>query len=768
KDASWSFGGWTWTGGAPSTNTCSGVTHPCAFAIDDNRTVTATFLKQYTLTATVVGSGKVEFDATPLAGPTQCVHSGAGSITCAPTTYDETTKVKVTPTADSGWSFGGWSGDCSGSGTCEITISGGMAVTATFKQQFDLTVTVVGSGSVALSPSPLFSGSNSCSHSGAGTTTCTAVSYDDGDSVQLTATPDAGGDWSFTGWTGSGIGACAGTTTNPCTFTLLGNTTVTATFLKQHDLTVTVEGSGAVNLSPSPLASGANACSRTGAGTTTCATVEYLGGTSVTLSAAPASTWRFDSWSGGTCSGTTSPCTFTIAGDVTVTATFIKTFAFSVATQPTNGTIYTWDPTASGGAGAIVPGIECGSEGSDCSELFDTGTNAYLIAVPDVGYAASIASWVDDSGACFDFSENTQDLTSICTLNTMDVDRELTTVEFASATYAITLTRTGTAGTVTSSPAGLTCGAGCASATLAGQAPNSTVTLTATTVLSAGARWRWSAWGGACASNASNTCALVMNGNKTVSVTFTQTWLLTVTSPTNATITSNISGYNSSGYSTGAVNCGTGGSVCQVWFDTGSTVVLTATGTGGATEYRVTGWSSAGGQSCTGGAASVTNGIGTCTLTMTAARNAALAAAPVKVQTLTISPEPAGGTVTSTAGLYSSAGNCGDAGDACVTYYDDATAVTLTATANSDHSFTGWSWTGGAKGTCTGTTSPCTFAIGADETVTATFKQQFEITVDRVGSGAITFGGATPLSGDSCPTVATTDCVATFNDGDVV
>ena len=136
--------------------------------------------------------------------------------------------------------------------------------------------------------------------------TCSA-SYASGALVTLAAFPAAGS--TFGGWNGGG---CSGT--DPCTLT--GNTPVTvgATFTPApaaYTLTVNGQGPGTVTSVPAGIDCGSD-CSQ-----------GYGAGTSVTLTATASSGARFLGWSGGGCSGT-GPCTVTVAGATSVTATFTK------------------------------------------------------------------------------------------------------------------------------------------------------------------------------------------------------------------------------------------------------------------------------------------------------------------------------------------------------------------------------------------------------------------------------------------------------------
>ena len=120
--------------------------------------------------------------------------TGSGSISLNPPggTYSYGTVVALTATADAGSTFTGWSGACSDSGACSVTMDGAKSVTATFTLNSYLLTTATagtGSGSVDLDP--------------AGGT------YSHGTVVTVTATPATGS--TFTGWSGacSDSGACS-------------------------------------------------------------------------------------------------------------------------------------------------------------------------------------------------------------------------------------------------------------------------------------------------------------------------------------------------------------------------------------------------------------------------------------------------------------------------------------------------------------------------------------------------------------------------------
>jgi len=114
----WEFA--NFKGGTGSASKCSGLTKSCAFLLEQDSTLEATFVPaMHALTVTKAGSG---------AGTVTC-----NGTTCAPS-YSEGTKVTLQATPASGSTFSGWSGEgCSGIGSCVVTIEEkAAAVTATF------------------------------------------------------------------------------------------------------------------------------------------------------------------------------------------------------------------------------------------------------------------------------------------------------------------------------------------------------------------------------------------------------------------------------------------------------------------------------------------------------------------------------------------------------------------------------------------------------------------------------------------------------------
>jgi aryl-phospho-beta-D-glucosidase BglC (GH1 family) len=211
--------------------------------------------------------------------------TGSGTVTSAPSgincgstcsaSYASGTSVTLTAAAASGSTFAGWTGACTGTGACTVSMTQARAVTATFNSPtttFALSVTRAGTGTGTVSSTP--AGIN-CG------ATCSA-NFASGTSVSLTASPASGA--TFAGWSG----ACTGT--GACTVSMTAARSVTATFngSSSFPLAVTRAGTGTGTVTSSP--SGIN-CG------TTC-NASYANNTNVTLTATPASGSTFAGWSG--------------------------------------------------------------------------------------------------------------------------------------------------------------------------------------------------------------------------------------------------------------------------------------------------------------------------------------------------------------------------------------------------------------------------------------------------------------------------------------
>ncbi len=226
---------------------------------------------------------------------------GAGSDcrgTCTATPAAGT-QLRLEAVPDSGAAFAGWSGACSGTGACQVTVNGEMSVTATFTRPAGarrLTVVVEGQGRVVSDPTGI-----DCTSS-----TCSAL-FSDGATVSLGATSAAGS--KFTGW---GVG-CSGP--GGCSVMLSSDVQVFAHFdgappPPQPTLSAAVSGPGQVTGGGLSCGNGAATCS-----------AAMAPGSSVTLTATAAPQARFMGW-GGACGGNAATCQLTLQSDTGISAAF--------------------------------------------------------------------------------------------------------------------------------------------------------------------------------------------------------------------------------------------------------------------------------------------------------------------------------------------------------------------------------------------------------------------------------------------------------------
>ncbi len=265
------------------------------------------------LSASELSALQAEFDALPvrpllhvlkMGTGSGRVTSDAGGLDCGLEcfkTYSKGAAVVLTAAPAPGSTFIGWSGGCSGTAPCALSMAADMKVYAHFSGgaisgKFPLSVTLAGNGSgkVTSSPAGIDCGGDCTKDLAAGTV------------VTLTAAPSSSS--TFTGW----AGACGGT--GVCVLTMDAAKGVTATFTAtttpRYTLLVqkTGSGSGAVSSSPGGISCGSD-CSE-----------DYTPVTVVTLSATPAPGSSFDGWAGA-CSGTAA-CALTMGQALQVTASF--------------------------------------------------------------------------------------------------------------------------------------------------------------------------------------------------------------------------------------------------------------------------------------------------------------------------------------------------------------------------------------------------------------------------------------------------------------
>ena len=252
----------------------------------------------------------------------------AGGGTTVPTVgthaYAEDSAVTITATPNVGYAFANWSGDCSGSGLCQVTMAGNKSVTAHF--------TIVPTHSLTTAVNP----------PGGGTIdpAAGAHTYSEGAVVNITAAANTG--YVFASWSGD----CGGTNPNSCSVTMDTAKTVTANFtlLPTYVLTMATDGHGTT----SPAVGGHS----------------YPQGSVVPISATPNSGYVFDSWAGD------ADC-----ADGSVTMNADKTCTANFVTAPPGVTV---DGAASSGTGAPTA--------SSVSFSHTTGTSADRLMLVGVSW----------------------------------------------------------------------------------------------------------------------------------------------------------------------------------------------------------------------------------------------------------------------------------------------------------------------------------------------------------------------------------------------
>ncbi|HEY5709948.1 MAG TPA: hypothetical protein VIS51_11195 [Solirubrobacterales bacterium] len=330
----------------------------------------------------------------------------------------------------------------------------------------------------------------------------------------------------------------------------------------QKTLTVAKAGSGTgkVTSTPSGIDCGSD-CDE-----------EFAEGSEVTLSAEADAGSDFTGWSGSGCSGTAN-CIVTMSEAKSVTATFDEEaeeepgIALTVATEGT-GT-----GTVSSDKGAI-------SCNPFCTDEYEAGTVVTLTATPTPGSVFYSWKYCDKGGV------NGRQ----CTVT---LDKAKTVKATFTTTHALTLTKVGGLGKVQSAPGGVLCLFNC-SETTASFKEGTEVTLKQTPAK----HFHFVQWGGDC--TGSGACEVTMGEAHEVSALFTEDskHLLTLTKQGGGagTVKSSVAG----------INCGAACSEMASAYYQGTEVELTATpGKGSAFE----GWSGGG---C--------SGTGTCTVTMSEAR----------------------------------------------------------------------------------------------------------------------------------------------------
>lgn len=365
-----------------------------------------------------------------------------------------------------GATFGGWSGCDSVDlfGLCTVTLVADTTIRAVFSPPpvtHPLTLTIAGTGSGAVTGSGI-----ACPGD------C-AETFNQGVTLTLEATADPGS--LFAAWTG-----CDATSAEFCTVTMNAPRAVTATFLATagtNTLVVLKAGAGSGRVCGFGIDCGVD-----------CVHL-YTAGANVTLYALADAGSAFVGWTG--CSGTGASCSFSMQGSRTVVARF----------EPGPSAMLTVNRTGAG-AGTVtsnLPGINCGA---DCTEAYSLGQQVTLTATAGAG--STFGGWTGcDSSAG-----------ASCAV-AMTADRTVAASFGVAVGHQLTVATAGSGvGTVTSSPAGISCGTDCAEVYAAGTRVDLTAAAAPGSVFGSWAGCDWAV---------REVCTVTVTSARTATITFNAT-----------------------------------------------------------------------------------------------------------------------------------------------------------------------------------------------------------------------------------------------------
>jgi len=160
-----------------------------------------------------------QLSVTPPASGTGSVTSTPPGIDC-PTTcsaaFPQSTQVKLSAAPANNYFFDGWTGACSGTAPCTVSMTGTEKVSATFDPGEVLTVSITGTGAGTVTSTP----------SGISCPTICSFTFPPNTPVTLSETP--GSNDTFSSW----AGACTGSAN--CSVTLDASMSITANFSSEN------------------------------------------------------------------------------------------------------------------------------------------------------------------------------------------------------------------------------------------------------------------------------------------------------------------------------------------------------------------------------------------------------------------------------------------------------------------------------------------------------------------------------------------------------
>ena len=230
------FNSWKVEGGAVVIAGCTGTEATCTVMVNGTVKVEAMFAPIFDdLSVSVSGDGSVGSHEGAKSGPISgCTASGG--VCAAELQEGADTTVTLTERPGEHQRFVGWSGACTGTKICIVTVDAVTSVEAVFEPIVDpLSVHTSGAGAGTVTSSPIGVDCGS---------TCSA-SFEEGTTVTLAATPESGS--TFTGWSG-----CGAEPEGKCEVTLTAAASVTATFALVPPKPLEVVGQAALIPVPPP------------------------------------------------------------------------------------------------------------------------------------------------------------------------------------------------------------------------------------------------------------------------------------------------------------------------------------------------------------------------------------------------------------------------------------------------------------------------------------------------------------------------------------
>jgi hypothetical protein len=529
---------------------CSGTTTTCMITVSASTgpsvlanfgNGTGTFTLNITPGSGETGGGQVSSQI-GAAGTISCTLNGSSATkTCSATVKSGSVFVLI-EAANATSNFAGWSGACSGTGGCVVTMSQNQTVSPTFTtQQNPFAVTITGNGAVTSISNPTVATEINCANP-LPPSVC-STNFASGTQVTLTATPATG--YSFSSWT---AGPCNGSPTNTCAFTVSSSTSSTATAaftVNTYLLTVVRAGTAGGTITSNVVNSeGGGISCGPAAGIAGCSVIATYNAP-VVLTETPPTGSSFSGWSGTptSCVVVGATCTFNMpAASETVTgtfstgtgsnpvlgitkthtgnftqgqsgATYTVTVSNAAGVGPTNGTVTVTDtiPTGLTLVSMAGTGWTCATSSCTRTDVLAAGASYPAITVT-VNVASNAPASVVNAASVSGGGSATANATDTTTI---------TTASGSTFTLAVTPASGATGnGVVTDSSGAMNCtfnGTAVPTGTCSAGFPSGTVVTLSAVAADDGSIF--TGWSGPCSGSA--TCAVTLTQSEVVTARFT-------------------------------------------------------------------------------------------------------------------------------------------------------------------------------------------------------------------------------------------------------